>query len=200
MKLNTPDSPDTFIQSFTDPQEWSAAKWAATAFLYDPGDSSHEPPSLAIAFENFDAGKRIFDGWIERLGHIDTYEELRISVIEGPLPGDPRGYSVFVSSNPLNTVKRKQLDQPDFDPALFIRSGRLNRMNPAPRSPHLRLFKSHFARLGRYLLLPAHFKDSQIQNLDSGRSIEKHELNLFHTTDLKPHQAEYSVFSTPTGD
>src|SRR5437667_3169686 len=144
MKLKTPDSPDTLIQCFTDPPEWETAKWSATLFLYDPTALAQDPPGIGIAFRNFPAGKQIFDGWIKRFGHFDAYEELRVSIIEGPIPSDPDGYTVFISSNPLNTIKRKQLDDRHFSPTRFVRFSRLNRMNPVPGSPHLRLFKKHY--------------------------------------------------------
>jgi hypothetical protein len=201
MKLNYPDSPELFIQLLTDPKQWAAARWAGTAFLYDPSAApdSCAAPAIGLAFENFAAGKEIFDRWLARLGHHDAHEELRISIIEGPLPADPHGYSVFISSNPFNTIKRKQSEDRAFDPKHFVRVGQLHRMNPDPGSPHLRLFKQHFAAAKRYRLLPAHFDAGHIAALDPSRYIEKHELNLFHASDLKPHQAEYSVFSTPAG-
>jgi hypothetical protein len=199
MKLNFPDSPELFIQLLTDPKQWAAASWAATAFLYDPSaiPDPRVAPAIGLAFHNFAAGKEIFNRWHAHLAHDDTHEELRISIIEGPLPADPHGYSVFISSNPLNAIKRKQSEDRTFDPKQFIRFGQLNRMHPDPGSPHLRLFKQHFAAAKRYRLLPAHFDAGHIAALDPGRYIEKRELNLFHASDLKPHQAEYSVFSTP---
>jgi hypothetical protein len=197
MKLNMPDSPELLIQLLADPKEWADARWAATAFLYNPFSDFSEAPAIGLAFHNFDAGKKIFDRWLARLGHNDTHEELRISIIEGPLPVDPHGYSVFISSNPLKTIKRIQIDDPTFDPKQFVRTGQLHRMNPAPDSPHLRLFKRHFAAAKRYCLLPAHFNAGNIAAIDPARYIEKCELNLFHVSQLKPHQAEYAVFSTP---
>ena len=186
---------DLVFQCFTDPAEWAAATWRATAFTYDPTAASQEPPGIGIAFENFNAGKIIFDGWIRRLGHVDAYEELRVSIIEGPIPSDPHGYTVFISSNPLNTVKRKQKQDPQFDPTTFARISRMNRMNPVPGSPHLRCFKKHFSALGRYRLFPVHFDGSKIKALDLTRYIEKRELNFLNTSDLKPYALEYSALS-----
>ena len=197
MRSNIPESsesPDTLIQAFIDPQEWAAAKWAATVFSYHlPRDMGGEPPGVGLAFENFDAGKKIFDGWIERLGHVDVHEELRLSIIEGPVPSEADGYTVFVSSNPLHTIARKQKLDPNFNPVRFIRLSQMNRMYPAPDSPHLRLFKIHFARVRRYRLFPAHFQGSEIKAVDSSSSIEKRELNLFNASDLKPEDLEYAA-------
>jgi hypothetical protein len=196
MKLIDPnpsnDSPETFVQLLTDPSEWAAARWRATAFLSEPTAAASDPPAIGLAFENFAAGLQIFDGWIKRLGHVDQFEELRVSIIEGPIPDDPAGYTILISSNPFNTVKRKQLDDPKFNPQRFVRSSQLNRMNPVPGSPHLRLFKNHFARVHRYRLFPAHFDRGQLREIALDRYIEKRELNLRQSSDLKPHEVEYA--------
>ena len=67
----SPESPDILIQCFINPAAWAPAKWAATVFTYHlPRAMGNELPGVGLAFENFDAGKRIFDGWIERLCHV----------------------------------------------------------------------------------------------------------------------------------
>ena len=197
MKKNIPESPDALIQCFIEPADWDVANWGATAFLYDPTGTSSEYPGIAIGFRNFEIGKKIFDGWIGRLGHLDSHEELRVSIIEGPIPSDPHGYTVLISSNPLHTVKRKQLLDPDFRPAKFVRLARLHRMNPALNSPHLRLFKAHFARLKRYQIMPAHFDGLGIKEVAHSRFIEKAELNFLRSSDLKPNDLEYAAYTAP---
>jgi hypothetical protein len=199
---------ELMFQCFTDPRQWAAAHWGATAFLYDISSTGQVPPGIGIAFRNFQAGKQIFDDWIKRLGHLDAHEELRVSIIEGPYPHPKEGkkheststandYTVFLSSNLLNTIKRKQQDDPDFNPTKFVRFAQMNRMAPVPGSPHLRLFKAHFARLKRYRLFPALFDGSQIKDLDLSRYVEKQELNLLRASDLKPDQAEHAVLDRP---
>ena len=192
--LNEPGSPDLFLSFLTDPKQWAAARWRASAFLGGLGSSPRpEPPAIGISFENFDDGKIIFDGWLKRLGPIDIHEELRISIIEGPLPDDPDGYTVFISANIQNTIRRKQLEDPGFNPKKFVRASQMNRMNPAPDSPYLRLFKEEFQQCQRYRLFPAHFHGGQLKNVDFTRAIEKREINLLRTTDLKPTELEYAV-------
>jgi len=97
-----------FFQSLIDVEMWNKAKWVATAYLVS--EAPQDPPCLGLVFENADAGRQIFKGLIKRLGKEDTYEELRIAIIEGELPGDPTGYTVHISSNPHNTAKRAKLD------------------------------------------------------------------------------------------
>ena len=92
-----------------------------------------------------------------------------------------------------NTVKRRQRTDPGFDRKRFGRTCQLKRMVPAADSPHPTLFKIHFGRVHRYRLFPAHFAPSGIQDIDMSRSIEKKELNLLHTSQIKPHELEYAA-------
>src|ERR1041385_1240823 len=211
--LNIPDSPDLLLQCVTDPRQWADAQWRATAFLCDLRPDTTVAPAIGLAFRNFKAGKQIFDDWIKRFGHIDAFEELRISIIEGPLPSTHESgpapasrhaslatandYTVFISSNLLNTIKRKQQNAPQFDPKYYIRSAQMNTMSPTPDSPNLRLFKQGFARLKRYRLFPASFDGSQLRDIDLARYIEKRELNFLHTSGLKPHQPEHAILDRP---
>jgi hypothetical protein len=102
------ESPEMLFQIFFDPQEWDDATWSGTVFINDLSHMEPPIPGLGIGFADFETGKKIFDGWIKRLGHVDEYDELRVSIIEGPLPSERDGYTVVLSSNPLNTIKRKQ--------------------------------------------------------------------------------------------
>jgi hypothetical protein len=71
-----------FISSPIDIDVWNAAKLRATAFAKIP----NEPPVLGIAFLNRRPAEEIFKGWQERYGRSDEGEELRVSIIEGPVP------------------------------------------------------------------------------------------------------------------
>lgn len=191
-------SPKAFFQIFTDPLQWDAAKWSGTVFLYDPKGSTNEIPGLGIGFANFEAGKRIFADWIERVGHVDHFEEIRISVIEGPLPNKPSGYTVLISSNPDNTIRRRQQTEPNFTPSHVMLMSRMHRMNPSPISRNLEMFKHAFRSFGSYRLFPAYVADNQIKEMDLDLYIEKREIHFVQTSDIGPADPEYAVFgSTP---
>src|SRR3954462_5142745 len=117
-------------------------------------------PALGLAFLDLEAGKKIFDDWIKRIGHLDAANELRISIVEGPIPAEPSGYTVFISAN-----------HPSAQDGMFIRFSQMNRMNRAPGSPHLRMFKDHLAKVKRYRLFPAEFDGTRIKRLDMSRYI-----------------------------
>jgi len=95
---------DVFLQMFIDPVKWDAARWKATAFFHDP--KGVKPPCLGIVFDNIETGKEIFSDWRRRLGSVDQYDELRISIVEGEILGMGPGYSVHISSDPNHTVER----------------------------------------------------------------------------------------------
>jgi hypothetical protein len=192
---NMTNTPKAFLQIFTDPIVWEKAKWSGTVFIYDEEGLRRRIPGLGIGFADFDAGKNIFAEWIERVGHRDEFEELRVSIVEGPIPGKPDGYTVVISSNPENTIRRKQQTNPDFKPTNIMLLFRMHRMNPSPGSPNLGMFKKAFKDFGFYQLFPAHVADNQIQDMDLSLYIEKREIHLVHTSEIKPDDPEHAVFA-----
>jgi hypothetical protein len=120
--LESTDMGDIFFQSLIDLPLWDSALWKGTAFLHDL--DGVEAPGIGFFFDDINAGRKIFLGWHERVGKIDQYEEIRISIIRGEILGLPSGYSVHVSSNPLHTVRRAE-DQGlvlDFQTAVGLES------------------------------------------------------------------------------
>jgi hypothetical protein len=163
---------DIFLQSLIDVDLWNSAGWLGTAFLHDP--TGVHPPGIGFLFESMDAGRQIFSGWQERVGTIDEYGEIRVSIIRGEILQLPSGYSIHVSSNPLHSVQRAQDNglRLDFQTALIV--SRVKRMTPDSGSPHLGRFESDFTKHNRYFLLPVSSKGTPELDL----SIEKRELHL----------------------
>ena len=105
-------------------------------------------------FDNIETGKEIFSHWRRRLGSVDQYDELRISVVEGEILGLEPGYSVHISSNPSHTTKRAKAQGIALSVETAVIIGKSHRMTPEPGSPHLSRFKRDFAKHKRYFLLP----------------------------------------------
>jgi hypothetical protein len=143
---------DVFVQSFIDVDKWNSAQWFATAFLHDP--EGVLPPYIGLVFQNIDAGREIFAGWIERLGKVDEYEELRISIVEGEILGEAPGYSVHISSDPTHSEKRARANGIELKTDRAVIICRFNRMTPEPGSPHLHCFKQEYQKQGRYFVIP----------------------------------------------
>jgi len=142
-----------FIHNLIDDDEWNAAGWNGITYLHDP--KGVNLPCFGLVFEkNIEAGKQIFSGWIARLGRIDRYDELRIAIIEGEIPGLKKGYSVHISSDPENIGKRAKAEGIDIKSDYMVSASRVHRMTPEPGSPHLPRFKQEYAKHGRYYLIP----------------------------------------------
>jgi hypothetical protein len=192
--VNEPN-PKALLQIFTDPIVWDRAKWSASVFLFDPEGGKKEIPGLGIGFADFETGKQIFEGWIKRVDHIDKFEEIRVSIIEGPLPNKPSGYTIMISSNPDHTIRRKQQTQPEFQPEKVMLLSRLHRMNPAPGSKNLERFKKAVADFGFYRLFPAHVANNQIEDMDVSLYVEKREIHFVQAADIQPGDLEHAVFA-----
>jgi hypothetical protein len=89
-----------FLSSPIDVELWDKAKWRGVFYMLYPDRS----PILSLAFENEGAAKKIFEGWHERIGRNDQYEELRIAIIEGDIPKCDKGYSVHIGSDFENII------------------------------------------------------------------------------------------------
>jgi len=144
-------SPSMYVTIPIDVELWNAAKWKATVFAYQPG----QPPSLGIAYMNEEPARKIFEQWHERYGNNDQFEELRISIIEGPIEGQGDGYSVHVSTDPDAWVKRlKAAGYSVSEDDIYLSVSRINRMNPEPGSKNLEFFKQLCREHKIYFLVP----------------------------------------------
>jgi hypothetical protein len=142
-----------FVHSLIDENKRNSAGWNGMVFLHDP--QGVKLPCIGIVFEkNIEAGKKIFSEWIARLGKVDNYDELRIAIIEGDIPGLKKGYSVHLSSDPDNIKKRVRAEGKDISTEYIVTVSRVHRMTPQPGSPHLPRFKQEYAKHGRYYLIP----------------------------------------------
>ena len=74
---------------------WDKANWNGFGFLYHP----QEGAGIILSYGNPDAGKRIFDKWIEKFGHVDKDELIKITIIKGVDEKHPYWYRVHISSN-----------------------------------------------------------------------------------------------------
>lgn len=180
-----------FLQSLIDVDTWNEAKWRATAYFVH--EDQTVPPALGIFFENEKPAKKIFSDLIKRLGKDDPYNELRLSIIEGEIKGE-MGYSVHISSNPEQTLKRakEQGENLDFDQILVV--SRINRMTPASDSPHLSNFKKAFSRQGRYLLIPV-TGTAQSINPHFDQAIGKTEILLRRVEDVGADDRDAVIFA-----
>lgn len=129
---------------------WNKAKWRAVFIIGYPD----MPPAFGLGFKNEEAAREIFTNWHERYGRSDEYEELRISIIEGDIPGEEPGYTVHINSDPDVALKRFKDAGHEFDDDLLMLIGRVHRMNPPAESKNLQMFKQFYRKFKTYFLIP----------------------------------------------
>jgi hypothetical protein len=141
-----------YVMAPIDIDLWDKAEWKGTVFLL----SETVPPILGIAFSHSTAAQKIFEGWQRRYGKRDEFEELRISFIEGEIPGRDPGYTVHIGVDLDNSIRRyREAGLSIEDDSYFALISRVHRMNPQPDSPWLSMFKTAYKKHGEYLLVPA---------------------------------------------
>jgi len=128
---------------------WNRARWMGTAF----GGFEGEPPFIALAFQNGDAGKEVLRGLHALTGDVDERELLRVAIIEGEIPGLESGYTIHIGPRPEALFEASDRSgNPTKAIAMF---SRIQRMHPKPGSSYLPGFKATFAQHGRYWLMGA---------------------------------------------
>ena len=129
-------NPIMYLTSPIDIDSWDKAKWRAIYFELH----QDSPPTLGLVFKNENFARKIFTNWRERYGSKDKYEELRISIIEGAIPGKDPGYSIHIGSDPDAAFNRFKTAGFEFDDDLLVFVSRVHRMNPPAISKNLLYF------------------------------------------------------------
>jgi hypothetical protein len=73
---------------------WDKAIWKGVFYMC----GASQPPIMALLFLNKEVAIKIFAQWYVRIGRSDDYEEMRISIIEGDVPGEDPGYTVYIAN------------------------------------------------------------------------------------------------------
>jgi hypothetical protein len=150
----------SFLFGPIDVDLWNIARWKGTVYAF----ADDQIPILGLLFSNAAAGRTIFENWHKRYGESDAYEELRISIVEGDIPGEEPGYSVHIGADLENSVKRFKAAglQVDRDSDQFMMISRLHRMHPVPGSRYLAMFKEAYRLYKTYFLVPVEIKDGKL--------------------------------------
>jgi hypothetical protein len=174
---------------------WNQAKWRATLFLQFEG----QPPMLGLGFLNESSARQIFEEWHKRYGGRDIFEELRVSIVEGEVKGERPGYSVHIGIDLENTIKRYRDAGLKIDPkeSMFMMVSRLNRMNPAPGSKNLEMFKAMYQHYKTYSLIPAVVKsDGSAVKPMLDLAIFKNTIHFRQVEEIDPeHDADAAVLA-----
>lgn len=141
------------VTGFLGSDQWDRAGWQGTTFRWHPtGDA---PPVMGLVFADADAGKAVFGEWVVRGGNGDPYEELSITVLEGPALGQGPGYIVHLGADARSAQAHATDIGIDFDDAALDGLQIARKMDVADDTPSmLERFKAEYARHGEFLLAP----------------------------------------------
>lgn len=183
-----------FVTGFIDVDLWNKAQWRAVFF----GAIEGGPPILGLAFKNKGAAIRIFKGWRERFGQIDEHEELRISIVEGSLPGEKEfSYAVHIGADIENNVA--QIEKDGYKADLITNITRIHRMYPAPDSNNLENFKKMYQQTQGYILIPGYIDSNNKVEMLSEYRLVKRKIHLRDIKDIKDNQdPDYVTTQTPS--
>src|SRR5688572_12141460 len=123
--------------AFTTHPRWSEARWSATTFQWHP--TSEAPPIMGLVFDNAEAAREIFREGERQMNHTDRFEEIRVSIIEGPVPGQEErpGYTVHISPDPDALAAHATAEDFVVDQNVIPFLGQWNRHYPVPGMPAL---------------------------------------------------------------
>jgi hypothetical protein len=135
---------------------WDKAKWKGVGVELPQARSGMVPPTMALAFENFDAGRKIFRGWRKKVGAENRDGWLGVTVITGIRSGSPLDYRVAIGiseSYMMGTIAGNQL---------FAMAYRMHDMTPSS-GRNLDVLRHHFRRAGFVFLLPVAFNAASLE-------------------------------------
>jgi hypothetical protein len=120
---------------------WEKAKWGGTMYYYFPGGEG--PPTMALGFDDVEAGSEIFQGWIENFGRTDEANTIRVTIVKGISRRHPAAYRILISGNPEGDLAKGKI--------LHGNLGRLQTMD-TPDGRNLNNFLDHYAKHKKYSL------------------------------------------------
>jgi hypothetical protein len=149
---------------FTTHPHWAEAKWSATTYMFHP--TGEVPPIMGLVFENVEAGLEIFSEARRQMkSHEDQFEEIRVSIIEGTVPGQEQrpGYSIHICADPDALAAHATLEDFVVDSSIVPFLGQWNRHYPVPGEPSmLERFKEEFEKHQEFLIAPTIRRNGQL--------------------------------------
>lgn len=129
---------------------WDRAGWKGVGVGTTSGAVS--PPLMVLAFENIDAGRKIFRGWQKKVGRTDHMAWLGVTVITGIRRDRPLDYRVAIGIG-----EQYMRDQMSGGIRVLTMVYRMHDMSPAS-GQNLALLLALYSRTGRVILQPGPFK------------------------------------------
>lgn len=171
-----------FYTSFINLDIWHKAVWAGCAYFHD--EKLREPPRLGLLFRDKNLAEQIFREWRERLGPTDSFNELRIAIVEGDIDQKRRGgYGVHIGSNVENIYKRADAEGIDIPRPHVMTVSEIHYMTPGKGSTNLSVFQKRFEQFGSFLLLPM-IQEGEMLIPGEGLAIHKRNIEFRKMSDI----------------
>ncbi|MDP3663022.1 MAG: hypothetical protein U1D41_12755 [Nitrosomonas sp.] len=132
---------------------WDRAGWKGVGVGGTKGKIS--PPLMILAFDNIDAGRKIFRGWRKKVGQADREGWIGVTVIAGIHREHPLDYRVAIGVG-----EQYMLRQTSGKMRFMTMVYRMHDMTPAS-SQNLDLLLGLYSRTGRIILQPMQFNALQ---------------------------------------
>lgn len=171
--------------AFTTHPLWEKAGWSATTFQWHP--TSEAPPLMGLVFDDEEKGLEIFREAERQINHEDRFEEIRVSIIEGAVPGQQGrpGYSVHICADPEALAAHATMNELVVDPTIVPFFGQWNRHYPIPGKPSLLAkFKTEFKKHKEFMLAPTIRKDDGNQYMVPELGIIKNIIHFRQLSDI----------------
>ncbi|NIK00676.1 hypothetical protein [Xanthomonas cannabis] len=130
---------------------WDKAKWKATAVALPQAPGEVVPPMMALAFEDFESGKKIFRGWLKKIGAENQDGWLSVTIITGIRHSNPLAYRVAVG------ISESYMEAAMSNNRFCAITYRMHDMTPSS-SRNLDVLQEHFRRSRFVILMPVGFK------------------------------------------
>jgi hypothetical protein len=76
---------------------WAKAHWRGTMYFAVP--NRPVPPTMALGFDDLEAGKEIFKDWREQFSAEDKKNQIRVAIIKGVYKTHPNAYRIAICGN-----------------------------------------------------------------------------------------------------
>lgn len=174
------------MQHIIDIPTWEQAGWQGAVYAWS--DTTY--PFMALLFREEGPARKIFNDWFRLFGDIDDEDRIRVSIIEGDVPGEDPGYFIHLSPSHAFATAHSKLD-----PKHVVKVSRIHRMNPPPDSQNLANFKAAYQQHGRYDLKLATLKPSGQLFMHEDLRIEKREIHFRHVSDIGDPDEDRAIFN-----
>lgn len=157
---------------------WDAARWKGLAYTFAGGPE--DVPEIHFLFDDIEAGRKIFRGWLRRFGAVDHDDTIGLTLVTGVDRNQPDWYRLSVSYRNVNMSKSGAQFL-----GVFARTQEM-----CPRDGrNLEQFLEYYRRLGRYRIAPMEHPKTDVVVQPMGPvevSIEKRLLKIVPAWKIGP--------------